>query len=390
MHKAVFSQAVTDPGLHRKVCPYNSAYHPLLNFRESSMKHEAAKGRGATLQIEGRFESETRERVDDGWGASDADLPPLKTTVTVEQAKSVIQRHDSPDLPFEQSLNAYRGCEHGCIYCYARPSHGYLNLSPGLDFETRLFAKPDAAKLLRAELAKPSYRCSPIALGTNTDPYQPIERDWKITRQILEVLAECGHPLSIVTKSALIERDLDLLAQLARDSLVQVFISVTTLDAELARRMEPRASSPRRRLQAMQTLNEAGVPCGVMVAPVIPFLTDAELEKVLQAAHEHGARTAGYTLLRLPYEVKDLFKDWLATHYPLKAQHVMSRLREMRGGRENDPQFGSRFRGNGLFAELLAQRFRVACERLGFNRESVVLEVSRFKPPSRHGQMNLF
>ncbi len=327
---------------------------------------------------------------DDGWGASDADLPPFKTTVTVEQAKSVIQRHDSPDLPFEQSLNAYRGSEHGCIYCYARPSHGYLNLSPGLDFETKLLAKPGAPKLLRAELAKLSYSCSPIALGTNTDPYQPIERDWKITRQILEVLAECGHPLSIVTKSALIERDLDLLAQLARDNLVQVFISVTTLDAELARRMEPRASAPRRRLQAMQTLNEAGVPCGVMVAPVIPFLTDAELEKVLQAAHEHSARTAGYTLLRLPYEVKDLFKDWLATHYPLKAQHVMSRSREMRGGRENDPQFGSRFHGNGLFAELLAQRFRVACERLGFNRETVALEVNRFKPPSRHGQMNLF
>ena len=354
------------------------------------MKHEAAKGRGATLQIESRFDSETRERADDGWGASDADLPPLKTTVTVEQAKSVIQRHDSPDLPFEQSLNAYRGCEHGCIYCYARPSHGYLNLSPGLDFETKLFAKPDAARLLRAELAKLSYSCAPIALGTNTDPYQPIEREWKITRQILEVLAECGHPLSIVTKSALIERDLDLLAQLARDNLVQVFISVTTLDAELARRMEPRASAPRRRLQAMQMLNEAGVPCGVMVAPVIPFLTDAELENVLQAAHEHGARMAGYTLLRLPYEVKDLFKDWLATHYPLKAQHVMSRLREMRGGRENDSQFGSRFHGNGLFAELLAQRFRVACERLGFNRESVALEVNRFKPPARNGQMDLF
>jgi DNA repair photolyase len=302
----------------------------------------------------------------------------------------VIQRHDSPDLPFEQSLNAYRGCEHGCIYCYARPSHGYLNLSPGLDFETRLFAKPEAAQLLRAELAKSSYRCSPIALGTNTDPYQPIEREWKITRQILEVLAECGHPLSIVTKSALIERDLDLLAQLARDRLVQVFISVTTLDAELARTMEPRAASPRRRLQAMRTLNEAGVPCGVMVAPVIPFLTDAELEQVLQAAHEHGARGAGYTLLRLPYELKDLFKDWLATHYPLKAEHVMSRLREMRGGRENDPRFGSRFRGNGLFADLLKQRFRVACERLGFNHASVSLEVERFKPPSRHGQMDLF
>jgi DNA repair photolyase len=348
------------------------------------------KGRGATLQIEGRFESAARERVDDGWGTADGELPPFKTTVTAEHAKSVIQRHDSPDLPFDYSLNAYRGCEHGCIYCYARPSHAYMNLSPGLDFETKLFAKPEAAQLLRADLARPAYRCSPIALGSNTDPYQPIEREWNITRQILEVLAECHHPLSIVTKSALIERDLDLLTQLARDDLVQVFVSVTTLDAELARRMEPRAASPRRRLQAIEKLNEAGVPCGVMAAPVIPFLTDAELEQVLQAAHEHGARSAGYTLLRLPYELKDLFKDWLATHYPLKAQHVMSRLREMRGGRENDPEFGSRFRGNGLFADLLAQRFRIACERMGFNLEGRPLDTRRFKPPALNDQMSLF
>ncbi|MBI3479951.1 MAG: PA0069 family radical SAM protein [Nitrosomonadales bacterium] len=354
------------------------------------VKHEVAKGRGATLQIEGRFDSVARERVDDGWGTADEKLPPFKTTVTVERAKSVIQRHDSPDLPFMQSLNAYRGCEHGCIYCYARPSHGYLNLSPGLDFETRLFAKPEAAQLLRAELAKPAYQCSPIALGSNTDPYQPIEREWRITRQILEVLAEHRHPVSIVTKSALVERDLDLLMQLAQDNLVQVFISVTTLDAEIARQMEPRASSPRRRLQAMWRLNEAGVPCGVMVAPVIPFLTDAELESVLQAAHQHGARSAGYALLRLPYELKDLFKDWLVTHYPLKAAHVMSRLRGMRGGRENDPEFGSRFRGEGLFADLLEQRFAKACERIGFNLEGTHLATGLFKPPSRNGQMDLF
>lgn len=353
------------------------------------MKHEVAKGRGATLQIEGRFERVARERIDDGWGA-DEELPPFKTSVTVEAAKSVIQRHDSPDLPFSLSLNAYRGCEHGCIYCYARPSHGYLNLSPGLDFETKLFAKPDAAKLLRAELAKPSYRCAPIALGSNTDPYQPIEREWKITRQILEVLTEHKHPLSIITKSALIERDLDLLVQLARENLLQVFISVTTLDAELARKLEPRASSPRRRLQAMQTLNEAGVPCGVMVAPVIPFLTDAELERVLQAAHEHGARNAGYTLLRLPYELKELFRDWLVTHYPLKAEHVMSRLREMRNGRENDSEFGARFRGSGLFANLLEQRFRIVSERLGLNRDEAALDTELFKQPSRNGQMDLF
>ncbi|MEQ1590296.1 MAG: radical SAM protein, partial [Gallionella sp.] len=231
------------------------------------MKHEIKKGRGATLQIEGRFENVARERVDDGWNTADEELPPFKTTVTVEHAKSVIQRHDSPDLPFDYSLNAYRGCEHGCIYCYARPSHGYMNLSPGLDFESKLFAKPDAPKLLRAELAKLNYKCSPIALGANTDPYQPIEREWQITRQILEVLVSCKHPASIITKSALIERDIDLLAQLARDNLVKVFVSITTLDAELARKMEPRAASPRRRLQAVRTLNEAGVLCGVMVAP---------------------------------------------------------------------------------------------------------------------------
>ncbi len=354
------------------------------------MKHEVAKGRGATLQIEGRFESVVRERFDDGWNMADEDLPPLRTTVTVEKAKSVLQKQDSPDLPFDYSLNAYRGCEHGCIYCYARPSHGYLNLSPGLDFETKLFAKPDAAKLLRAELAKPGYRCAPIALGVNTDSYQPIEREWQITRQILEVLAECKHPVSIVTKSALVERDIDLLAQLARDDLVQVFVSVTTLDADIARKLEPRASSPRRRLQAIARLNEAGVPCGVMAAPVIPFLTDSELENILQAAHEHGARMAGYTLLRLPYELKDLFKDWLSTHYPLKAEHVMSRLREMRSGRENDSEYGSRFRGNGLFSDLLSKRFHMVCERLDFNGEEMTLDTSRFKAPARHGQLALF
>ena len=352
------------------------------------MKHEAVKGRGATLQIDGRFESVKRERFDDDWGTDDEELPPFRTTVTVERAKSVIQRNDAADLPFSQSLNAYRGCEHGCIYCFARSSHGYLNLSPGLDFETRLFAKPEAAKLLRAELAKPSYRCAPIALGTNTDPYQPIEREWQITRQVIEVLAECRHPLSIVTKSALVERDLDLLAQMARDRLVQVYISVTTLDAELARKLEPRASSPRRRLQAIARLNEAGVPCGVLVAPVIPFLTDAELENVLQAAHEHGARSAGYSLLRLPYELKELFGDWLATHYPLKAAHVMNRLRGMRGG--SDAGLGGYSRGNDQFSALLAQRFQIACGRLGFNLDDVPLDTGSFRPPSRTGQMALF
>lgn len=354
------------------------------------MRHEITKGRGATLQIEGRFESVARERVDDGWGAADEELPPFKATVTLERAKSVLQKQDSPDLAFDRSLNVYRGCEHGCIYCYARPSHGYLNLSPGLDFETKLFAKPEAAALLRKELSKPSYQCLPIALGVNTDSYQPIERELKIVRQVLEVLVECKHPVSIITKSALIERDIDLLVQLARDDLVQVFITVTTLDAEVARKLEPRAASPRRRLQAMQRLNEAGVPCGVLVAPVIPFLTDAELEQVLQAAYDHGARTGHYALLRLPYELKDLFKDWLAVHYPLKAEHVMSRLREMRAGKESDSNFGSRFSGQGLFAQLLAQRFRLVSERLGLNRTQVALDVGKFIKPDAGGQRSLF
>ena len=354
------------------------------------MKHQVIKGRGATLQIEGRFESVQRESVDDDWSEPEEALPPSRTTVTAEHAKSVLQRQKSPDIPYELSLNAYRGCEHGCIYCYARPSHAYLNLSPGLDFETRLFAKPDAARLLREELAKPNYQCSPIALGSNTDPYQPIEREWKITRQILEVLAEHKHPLTIVTKSALVERDLDLLTRLAGDDLVKVYVSVATLDGELARRMEPRAASPRRRLQTIAELNGSGVPCGVMAAPVIPFLTDAELEKILEAAYGHGARSAGYTLLRLPYELKELFKDWLVVHYPLKAKHVMGRMREMRGGREYDPEFGSRFSGKGLLADLLAQRFRKACNRIGFNLEDKPLETRLFVPPSRDGQMELF
>jgi DNA repair photolyase len=350
------------------------------------LKREEVKGRGATLQIEGRFESRIRESCDDGW--IHEELPPLKTTVTVEKAKSVIQRQASPDLPFYQSLNAYRGCEHGCIYCYARPSHAYLDLSPGLDFETMLFAKPDAPDLLKKELSKKHYKCEPLAIGTNTDPYQPVEREWMITRKILELLLECRHPVSIVTKSAMIERDIDILSELSRQSLAQVFISVTTLDIELARKMEPRASSPKRRLEAIRKLSESGIPCGVMAAPMIPFLTDHELEAILHAAREAGAQSAYYTLLRLPHELKELFSDWLETHYPLKAAHVMSRLRQMREGRENDPDFGSRMRGKGIFADLLEKRYRIAVSRLGFNERHTVLDTSRFRSPT--GQMDLF
>jgi DNA repair photolyase len=348
------------------------------------------RGRGATFNPGGRFESESREAFDDGWGDLAEEPRQAPTTVSAEIARSIISRNDSPDIPFSQSINPYRGCEHGCIYCYARPTHAYLNLSPGLDFETRLFAKVNAAELLREELARPGYRCQPIALGANTDPYQPAEREWRLTRQVLEVLAECGHPVTITTKSALVERDLDLLAPMARENLARVFLSVATLDHELARRLEPRASAPRRRIETMRRLAEAGVPVGVVAAPVIPFLTDPQLEAVLEAARAAGAGDAGYVLLRLPHEVRDLFRAWLEHHYPLKAAHVMSLVRQMRGGEENDPAFGSRMTGRGLFAELLARRFQVACERLGLHRErNRPLDCSRFRPSALGGQLRL-
>jgi DNA repair photolyase len=351
------------------------------------------KGRGAGINPEGRFENVVREAFDDGWNAlSEEELPPLKTHVTAEHAKSIISRNDSPDIPFTQSINPYQGCEHGCSYCYARPSHAYRNLSPGIDFETRLFAKVNAAELLSRELSKPGYRCEVISLGANTDPYQPVEREWKITRGILEVCAEFNQPAGIVTKNALIERDIDILAPMAEKRLVNVFISCNNLDHDLARRLEPRCSAPRRRLEAMRRLSDAGIPVGVLVAPVIPFLTDHQIEPVLEAAWAHGARAAGYVLMRLPWEVKDLFRDWLTRHYPLKAGHVMSRVHEMRGGRDNDPAFGSRMRGSGELADLLAQRFHIACKRIGFNdgRRNRTLDTTRFAVPGRAAQLPLF
>lgn len=363
-----------------------------MSLKTVSGDHGAAhKGRGATLNPEGRFATASREAYDDGWDLPPEDKPGRPATiVTAEQARSILSRNDSPDLPFGCSINPYRGCEHGCIYCYARPSHAYLDLSPGLDFETRLFAKVNAAELLRAELAKPGYVCESISLGTNTDPYQPAERDWKITRSILEVAAECDQPVAIVTKNALIERDLDLLAPMAAKGLAAAYVSVTTLDRDLARKMEPRASAPARRLQAIRRLAEAGVPVGVMVAPVVPFLTDSAMEKVLEAAREAGATRAGYILMRLPWEVKALFKAWLAEYFPLKAAHVMSRVRAMRGGRDNDPQFGSRMRGQGEFADLLRKRFEIACRRLGYNAVRRQLDTSQFRPPRLDRQLGLF
>ena len=308
--------------------------------------------------------------------------------MTVQRPRTIIARNDSPDVPFSQSINPYQGCEHGCIYCFARPTHAYLDLSPGIDFETRLFAKPDAAKLLREALAKRGYRCDPIALGTNTDPYQPIEREWKITRSILEVLAEHGHPFTIVTKSALVERDIDIIAPMAARRMARVYLSVTTLDRELARRMEPRAAAPGRRLQAMKVLSDAGIPVGVMVAPLIPQVNDRDLEAILEASARHGATSAGWVLIRLPLEVAPLFRAWLDAHYPLRAAHVMSLIRQMRGGRDYDPEFGSRMRGSGEFAAMLEKRFAIACRRLGLNRgrDQAGLDISRFHVPApRHG-----
>jgi DNA repair photolyase len=349
------------------------------------------KGRGATLNPEGRFETRTHEGVDDGWFQEPLEQK-LETVVSEERVKSIISRNQSPDVPFSQSINPYRGCEHGCTYCFARPSHAYLNLSPGLDFETRLFAKINAAEVLREELARPSYRCELIALGANTDPYQPIERRYRITRSVIEVLHAHHHPLAIVTKNALVERDIDLLAPMASRNLVEVFVSINNLDNDIARRLEPRCSAPARRLQAIRRLSAAGVPVGVLVAPTIPFLTDDQIERVLAAAYEAGARRASYVLLRLPYEIKHLFRAWLEHHYPLKAAHVMSRVQAMRAGRDNDPDFHSRMRGSGELAEMLATRFRMACRRLGFNLDQryAGLDTTQFRPPDPSGQLALF
>ena len=345
---------------------------------------ERIKGRGAPSNPAGRFESVTTTREDDGWEQDAEPAPRPDTTVTEERARTIISHNESPDIHFTQSINAYRGCEHGCIYCYARPSHSYLNLSPGIDFETKLFAKTNAAEQLRKELAKPSYRCSPINLGANTDPYQPIERRYRITRSIIEVLDEHSHPFTIITKNALVERDIDLLAPLAAKKLVHVFVSVTSLDNRLASTLEPRASAPHRRLKAVEALNSAGVPCGVMVAPISPMVTDRYLEKILEGAAAAGAPAAGYTIVRLPYELKHLFREWLALHVPERAEHVMSLIQQMRSGRDNDPNFGSRMRGEGEFAELIRQRFRLACRKqgIGFGRD-VKLDCSSFTPPAK-------
>jgi DNA repair photolyase len=350
------------------------------------MGRKAFKGRGVLLNPAGRFERQSLEEVHDGWYVEEQP-DTIATTVEPDRARGIITTNNSPDIPFEQSINPYRGCEHGCVYCFARPSHAYMGLSAGIDFETKLFYKADAGKVLEAELARPGYVCKPITIGANTDPYQPIERKMLVTRSVLEVLARARHPVSIISKSAMVLRDLDILTDMARDGLVSVAISITTLDTQTKRSLEPRTASPLARLRAVRELNAAGVPTGVMVAPVIPAITDHEMEAILEAAAEAGARWAGYVLLRLPYEIKDLFRDWLTEHFPDRAAHVMSLIQDMRGGRDNDPHFGTRMRGTGPIAELLRSRFKLACKRLDLNSGSREMpENTRlFKPPVVEG-----
>ncbi|MDQ0465774.1 DNA repair photolyase [Caulobacter ginsengisoli] len=350
-----------------------------------------ARGRGARSNASGRFESHVNEGFDDGWTDDDAEPVQLQTTVTPEKAKTIISKNDSPDVGFSRSINPYRGCEHGCIYCYARPAHAYMGLSPGLDFESKLFFKPGAARLLEKELAAPRYAPAVIHIGGNTDPYQPQERRLKVTREVIEVLSRFNHPFSIITKSALILRDLDLLAPMAERGLVRVAVSITTLDRALARSMEPRAATPERRVQAVKALSQAGVPVAVMAAPMIPGLNDHELEAILERSAQAGARSAGYVVLRLPREIKDLFKEWLETDHPDRARKVMSLVRQMRGGKDYDAEWGKRMRGDGPIAELLSKRFAVAKKRLGLDTPMPRLETGLFRVPGRLGaQLDLF
>ena len=368
-------------------------FYANIPLMSDHLPRQADHGRGALSRPTPRFDREAREAVDDGWYIDSADQDSNTTTIHVDSTKTIISKNKSPDIPFEQSINPYRGCEHGCIYCFARPSHAYLGLSPGIDFEKVIFAKPAAGDLLAKELSKPTYICKPIALGTNTDPYQPIERKWQIMRRVLEVLRDHRHPVSIVTKGALVVRDLDLLAPMAATKLASVAISVTTLDRDLARMMEPRASTPAKRLHAIEALSKAGIPVSVMAAPMIPGLNDHELEAILAAARDHGAQSAGYVLLRLPLEIKDLFSEWLETHVPLRARHVLDLIRDTREGKLNSSEWGERMRGQGPYADLIAQRFRLAVKRLGLDQRRDIwgLDTTQFRrPPQQGDQLNLF
>ncbi|OEZ92502.1 radical SAM superfamily protein [Janthinobacterium sp. HH106] len=352
---------------------------------------KAQKGRGAVSNLLGRHETHARAGFDDGWSvgglgeaAGEAAAPGWKTQVSDEQARTILTRNASPDLPFNVSLNPYRGCEHGCIYCFARPTHSYLGLSPGLDFESRIYAKVNAPELLRRELAKPSYVPEPIALGVNTDAYQPCERERQLTRRVLEVLHECDHPVALITKSSLIERDIDMLAPMAARRLAAVAVTVTTLDPAIARTLEPRAAAPARRLRTIRTLTDAGIPVGVSIAPIIPFVTEPEIEQLLEAVRDAGAIHAHYVVLRLPWEVSPLFQQWLEAHFPERAQRVMNRVREMRGGKDYDSAFGARMRGEGVWADLIRQRFEKAVHRLGLHGKGgrfKQLDCTQFRRP---------
>lgn len=373
---------------------FTSGGTPMANalIDESGLRvgFDRRRGRAAGINPSGRYEPVTRHVFDDGWNTLE-DLPPFKTQVQVEKPRTIITRNSSPDISFDRSINPYRGCEHGCVYCFARPTHAYMGLSAGLDFEAKLFAKPDAARMLERELAKPGYEPRTIAIGTNTDPYQPVEREWRIMREILEVLEAHDHPVGIVTKSALVMRDIDILARMAEKGLAKVALSITTLDRKLARTMEPRAATPPRRLEAMRALSDAGIPVSVMVAPVIPALNDQEVERILESAHTAGAREAGYIILRLPLEVAPVFKDWLLRHYPDRYRHVMALIRSMRGGKDYDAEWGKRMKGAGPYAWQIGRRFEITAKRLGLNAEKRRMRTDLFKAPRGPGeQLQLF
>jgi DNA repair photolyase len=363
---------------------------PAGEFEPPAIDRARRRGRGARTNASGRYEPRATVSFDDGWQSIE-ELPPFTTEVAVDTARKVITRNASPDISFDRSINPYRGCEHGCIYCFARPTHAYLGLSPGLDFESKLFMKPDAPELLERELSARNYTPRTIAIGTNTDPYQPVERRYQVMRRILEVLERAGHPVGIVTKSNLVVRDLDILSRMARRNLVRVGISVTTMDAQLARVMEPRAPTPSRRLEALRQLAEAGVPTTVMVAPVIPAINDAEIERILDAAAACGVRGAGYVLLRLPLEVRDLFREWLQANFPDRERHVFALIRQTRGGKDYDSSFGKRMTGGGPYAWMIGKRFDTTCARLGLNVHKTELTTAHFRPPrARAEQLDLF
>ena len=370
--------ARSSAALKRPSAPVPST--PAGDFIGTGVDRERRRGRGTLSNAAGRYEPVARIVFDDGWQSLE-DLPPFKTTVSIDATRKIITRNESPDISFDRSINPYRGCEHGCVYCFARPTHAYLGLSPGLDFESKLFVKPDAPQLLERELSAPDYAPRTIAIGTNTDPYQPIERQYEVMRRILEVLERAGHPVGIVTKSTLVLRDLDILARMAERNLVKVAVSVTTLDPKIARTMEPRAPTPPRRLETLRRLSAAGVPTSVMVGPVIPAINDAEIERILDAAAFAGVKGAGYVLLRLPLEVRDLFKEWLTENFPDRVNHVFKLIRDMRGGKDYDSTWGKRMKGTGPYAWMIGRRFEAACAKLGLNKEKVALTTEHFRPP---------